>query len=75
MNIDAEIRATRGTILGEAAWRRLALERGIGAKDPAYDDEREQFVKIVGGALAVMDEAGFDGLEIWLQMEESHHDD
>lgn len=70
MNLDAEIRATRGAVLGEAVWRRMCQVTGLDPKDERWVDERGWIVQAVSGAAQVMDEAGFEGLEDWLKMEE-----
>ena len=68
-DLEAEIRASRGRVLGEAVWRRLCLAGGLDPKDPDQAEPRAAIVAAVQAASSVLDEAGFDGLENWLEME------
>lgn len=70
MNINAEIRATRGRVLGEGVWRFLAIRGGLDPKDPAHADQAEQVVSAVQALSMVMDETGFEGIEDFLKTEE-----
>lgn len=69
-DLDAEIRATRGTVLGESVWRFMATAGGLDPKDPALEPQRRKLVDAVQAASMVMDESGFEGLVDWLEMEE-----
>ena len=69
-DLDAEIRATRGRVLGEAAWSRLAQRANQDPKDPRYQQLREATVETIGAALMVLEESGFEGLVDWLDLEE-----
>jgi len=72
VDIDAEIRATRGRVLGEALWRVLCIRRGDDPKDPDLSFERKRIVSSSQATFQVMDEVGFQGLEEWLEMEETY---
>jgi hypothetical protein len=67
--VEQEIRKTRGRVLGEAVWRRFAQAAGQDPKDENLAAERKRMVSAVTAALSTMDEAGFEGLETWLDME------
>jgi len=74
-DLDAEIRWTRGRVLGEAAWRRLCQAGGLDPKDPELDQRRLDFVAAVQSAAFVMEDSGFEGLEDWLELERAGIDD
>jgi hypothetical protein len=69
VNLDAEIRAARGRALGEAVWVRRCQKDGTDPKDPDRQAERDDVVETVAAASQILEEAGFDGLSDWLDME------
>lgn len=69
-DLDAEIRATRGEVLGEAVWRRFCIAADRDPKEELLRPWHSSFVQIVQACLMAMEESGFEGLEDWLQMEE-----
>lgn len=69
-DLDAEIRATRGTVLGESVWRLFASQGGLDPKDPTLATLKGKIVDAVRATSMVMDESGFEGVVDWLEMEE-----
>ena len=70
MDVDAEIRATRGRVLGESLWRVLCVRRGDDPKDPDLALEKKRIVSAGMATFQVLDEVGFEGVDEWLQLEE-----
>lgn len=70
-DIDAEIRSTRGRILGEAVWRRTCQQAGADPKSPELFELHRATVGVVQAAFMVLDESGFVGLNDWLELEEA----
>lgn len=69
-DLDAEIRSTRGRILGEAVWRRTCQLAGADPKAPELLELHGATVVTVQAAFMVLDESGFVGLNDWLDLEE-----
>lgn len=67
--IDREERASRGTVLGYAIWRRLAEAAGLDPKDETRGDERDAFVEAVRQAFVALEGGGFEGIEEWNRLE------
>lgn len=67
--IDREERASRGTVLGHAIWRRMAEAAGLEPKDETRAAERAAFVEAVRQAFVAMEGGGFEGLEEWNRLE------
>lgn len=72
MDVDAEMRATRGRVLGESLWRVLCIRRGDDPKDADLALEKKRIVSAAMGTFQVLDEVGFDGLDEWLELEEEY---
>jgi hypothetical protein len=67
--IEHQERVSRGTVLGEGVWRRMCQESGQDPKDPALAPEHHKVVGAICAAFVVMEGAGFEGLERWLELE------
>lgn len=69
--IEHQERMSRGTVLGEGVWRRMCQESGRDPKDVALAAEHQKVVQAIMAGFVVMEGAGFDGLQEWLELEAS----
>lgn len=69
--IDLQERLSRGTVLGEAIWQRMCQAASRDPTDPNLAVERAKLVEAVTGGFVVMEGAGFEGLQSWLELEAS----